>query len=35
MGRTKKAWINAALLVVTSIINIMGSIGLINGTSIE
>ncbi|TQR15457.1 TspO/MBR family protein [Psychrobacillus soli] len=33
MNRTKKAWINAVLLVITLIINSLSAIGLINGNS--
>ena len=33
MNRTKKSYINAVLLVITLMINFMGAIGLINGTS--
>lgn len=33
MSRTKKAWINGILLIITLIINTLGAIGLINGLS--
>ncbi|KNY29217.1 tryptophan-rich sensory protein [Pseudobacteroides cellulosolvens] len=33
MDRTKKVWINAVLLVITLVINSLGALGFINGTS--